>query len=98
MTKPINRRQFLEKAGLAGATGLTMITNKGIIGAMFGVPIKTRINYDPKSFRTSGTTDAAIAIPTTRREFTKMVDKIGDYKSTVLAFTDLIIEKYRGRR
>lgn len=94
---PINRRQFLKKVGLAGAVGLTMIIDNRTEGAMFGTSIKIGMNYDyPKPFRASGTTDAAIAMPTTRREFTRMVDKIEDYKSIVLAVTDLIIGKYEG--
>ena len=98
MLKPIiTRRQFLKQVGLAGATGLVMITNKGILGTMFGPPIKTGMNYDClEPFRTSETPNAAIAMPDTRREFTRMVDKIKDYKSTVSAVTDLIIRKYGG--
>ena len=88
----------MKKVGLAGAAGLTMIIDK-TEGVMFGTPIKAGMNYDyPKPFRVSGTTDAAIAMPTTRREFTRMVDKTEDYKSTVSAVTDLIIKEYRGRR
>jgi len=95
----LTRRHFLRKVGLAEATGLTMIIDNKTKGAISRAPIKTRMNYNyPKLFRISETTDAAIAMPTIRREFTRMVDKIEDYRSTVLAFTDLIIEKYEGRR
>ncbi len=99
MIKPIiTRRHFLKKAGLVGVAGLTMIIGNKTEGAMLD-PIKTGMNYDyPKQFRVSETRDAAIAMPTTRREFTRVVDKIEDYKSTVLAFTDLIIDTYGGRR
>ena len=99
MLKPITRRQFLRKVGLVGAAGLTMIIDNRTEGAMFGAPIKTGMNYDyPKPFRISETRDAAIAMPDTRRKFMRMIDKIEDYRSTVLAVTDLIIKKYRGRR
>ena len=71
-----------------------IITDNGTEGAMFRASDETRMNYNyPKPFRTSGTIDEAIAMPTTRREFIRMVDKIEVYKSTV---TDLIIRTYGG--
>lgn len=95
--KPINRRYFLKKVGLAGAMSFAKLEGSMLEPAkLFGGGF-TNVNY-PKPFRASGTTDAVIAMPTTRRGFTRMVDKIENYKSTVLAFTDLIIETYGRRR
>ena len=98
MNSEISRRQFFREAGLVGTTGFAMITANKTEGAIFGTPSKTKMNYDcPKPFRTSETTEASIAMPT-RREFTRMINKTEDYKSTVSAVTDLIIKKYRRRR